>query len=102
MYKGAVLEVVNTPTGQRVASLDVEHLLRDAAAKIVGVCEFRCQGRARLLVAVKRSAEQGMVVLLDVPTSMVVKAVEVPQQVSGGGSSRRYERTSEHNFYLRG
>ena len=83
VYKGSVLEVVSTSTGQRVACLNVEHWLRDAVANIVCVREFHCQGCTRLLVAVNRSTEQGMVVLLDVPTSLVVRVIETPQQVSG-------------------
>lgn len=81
LYKGAVLEVLATSSGNRVASLHVEHLLKDEQASIVVVCEFSRQGRTLLLVAVNGASEQGLVVLLNVATSMVVKAVEVPQQV---------------------
>lgn len=81
MYKGAVLEVLNTSTGNRIASLHVEHLLKDEQASIVAVCEFSRQGRALLLIAVNGASVQGLVLLLDVATSMVVKVVEVPQQV---------------------
>ncbi|KAL8578235.1 hypothetical protein ACOMHN_040996 [Nucella lapillus] len=82
VHKGAVLEVVSTGTGHRVASLDAQHLLRDEEAAVTCVCEFSCQGRQRLVAALKGSAEQGVVVLLDVASSLIVKAVEIPQQVT--------------------
>lgn len=82
LYKGAVLEVVNTTTGYRVTSLHVEHLLKDKQASIVQVCEFPCQGRARLLVGVNGTSEEGLVLMLDIASSLIVKAVKVPQQVT--------------------
>ncbi|KAK7093209.1 protein ELYS-like [Littorina saxatilis] len=82
VYKGAALEVLSTHTGRTVASLNTENLLRDMQATIVCVCEFRCHGRARLAVGVNGAAEQGTLVLLDVASSVIVRAVEIPQQVT--------------------
>ena len=73
--------MISTATGNRVAALNAEHLLRDEQATVVSVCEFPCQGRARLLVGINGSAEEGMVGLLDVPSSMLIRAVEIPFQV---------------------
>ncbi|KAK7496763.1 hypothetical protein BaRGS_00011972, partial [Batillaria attramentaria] len=90
IFKGAVLEVISATTGLRVASLQVAQQLRDEQATVACVCEFRCQGRARLLVGINGAAEQGMVVLLDVASSMVVKAMQIPQQVTCLESVLRY------------
>ena len=75
------MEVVSTSTGHRVACLDVEVWLKDDQATVVHVTEFKCQRRFRLLVAVNSLADQGLVLLFDVATSMVVKTIEIPQQV---------------------
>ncbi|XP_076472311.1 uncharacterized protein LOC143301802 [Babylonia areolata] len=82
VYKGPVLEVASTSMGHRVASLNALHLLRDEDAVVTCVCEFPCQGRPHLVAALRGSAEQSMLVLLNVATSLVVKAVEIPHQVT--------------------
>lgn len=68
-------------TGLRVASLQASQIQQDKEATVVCVSEFRCQGRARLLLGINGVAEQGIVCLLDLCSAMVVRAIEIPQKV---------------------
>lgn len=81
IFQGAVLEVTSTHTGQRVSFLSISQLLQDPRASIVCVKEYKCQGHIWLLIACNRTVQQGLICLLNVGSSMVVKTVEVPQQV---------------------
>ncbi|XP_067658686.1 protein ELYS-like [Haliotis asinina] len=82
LYHGPSLEVISTNTRDRLASWQFGAVLKDAGTFITSVKELSYEGRLKLVVGLHTFSGQGMVCLLDVSTSQVVKAVELPYQVT--------------------
>ncbi|XP_071110083.1 protein ELYS-like [Haliotis cracherodii] len=82
MYHGPSLEVISTNTRDRLASWQFGAVLKDVGTFITSVKELSHEGRLKLVVGLHTFSGQGMVCLLDVATSQVVKAVELPYKVT--------------------
>lgn len=81
MYSGSILEVVATDTQNRLAAWNFGIMLHDSEVVIQCVAEFWAGDSLRLLVGLKNSSIAGLVCVLNVNLSRVVKAIEIPFKV---------------------
>jgi len=80
--RGPVLELVDTETRNCVASWTFGAILKDMHTCVTSVTEYQCGSILRLLVGVNCSSPGGMLCMLDVSLSKVIKAIEIPHKAS--------------------
>ena len=82
IVKGAHLEVLDISTQNRLAAWHFGKVLKDEHTSVTCVKEFEQGKSCKLLVGVCNAAPTGMLCLFDVAASKVIKAIEIPQQVT--------------------
>ncbi|KAL5014317.1 hypothetical protein ScPMuIL_008587 [Solemya velum] len=82
VVRGSVIEVVSNKSQARLASWQFGAALKDTHTTITCVKEYSYRGSLKLLVGVSNVSLTGMLCVLDVPSSLVIKAVEIPHKVT--------------------
>ncbi|KAL3861435.1 hypothetical protein ACJMK2_007469 [Sinanodonta woodiana] len=82
IVKGPILEVLESQSRNRLAAWKFGHVLGDQHTNITCVKEFVVDGKLHLLVGVCNVSQQGILCLFHVNSSRVVKAIEVPYQIT--------------------
>ncbi|KAK3603515.1 hypothetical protein CHS0354_030374 [Potamilus streckersoni] len=82
IVKGPILEVIESQSRNRLAAWKFGHVLGDQHTNITCVKEFLVDGKLHLLVGVCNVSKQGILCLFHVNSSRVVKAIEVPYQIT--------------------
>lgn len=80
--RGALLEVLGTVSGSRLAAWQFGRSTGDQNTNITCVKEFPVGHSLKLLVGVCNASEKGLLCLFDIALGKVTKAVEIPRQVS--------------------
>ncbi|XP_069118568.1 protein ELYS-like isoform X2 [Argopecten irradians] len=80
--RGPVVEVVSTKTRNCLASWTFGVKLKDTHTSIACVAPYKCNNSCKLLIGVNNSSSNGMLCVLDVSLSKVVKAIEIPHKVT--------------------
>ncbi|XP_048731593.2 protein ELYS-like [Ostrea edulis] len=82
LVREAVLEVVDTKSSQCLSSWKFGEIICDPHAYITCVKEYQYGSNRKLLVGVCYSSSSGLLCLLDVHLSKIIKTIEIPQKIS--------------------
>lgn len=76
-----MIEVVSSKSQARLASWQFGAALKDTHTMVTCVKEYTYSGSLKLLIGVTNVSLTGMLCVLDVSSSRVIKAVEIPHKV---------------------